>query len=144
MAIDGGLRPLFRKAMPLFHWQSIETGGTGKGIPDSNYCRGGVEGWVEFKITKGWTAGLRPEQVGWHLKRQNAGGRTFIAIRQQLPANTRRIKPTDRLWLFPGYMVKALEEGIPKHWWDEPPEHVLCMESPWKWELVEDYLLGRW
>lgn len=133
MAIDGGLRPLFRKNLK-YHWQSIETGSTGLGVPDSNVCVNGIETWVEFKQTKGWTAGLRPEQVGWIFKRTSAGGRVLIAIRRQTTAGPRKGSACDELWIYFGKDVRQLHaEGLrggavpmvkssggPANWdWDE-------------------------
>jgi len=72
--INGGLRQLFRAKLPGFDWVSIESGSTGGGIPDSNYCVRtnditGIEGWIEHKQTDGWAVTLRPEQVGWIARR---------------------------------------------------------------------------
>ena len=84
--------------MRRIDWTSIETGSTGRGIPDSNGCVDGIEFWIEFKQTKHWRAGLRPEQVGWLLRRTRAGGRTFVAIR----------RASDELWLYRGDMAAHL------------------------------------
>lgn len=82
--MDGGLRQLFRSHLKEAMWQSIETGGTGRGIPDTEYCfAGGRSGWIEFKQTEGWTIGLRPEQIGWIERRARYGGRVFIAVRRK-------------------------------------------------------------
>lgn len=79
---DGGLRTTFRTSLPKFHWTSIESPWTGAGTPDAEYCYAGCEGWVEFKRAQGWNAGMRPEQVGWHMRRARCGGRSFIAVRK--------------------------------------------------------------
>jgi len=105
--IDGGLRSLFRERIPDFHWQSIETGGTGRGVPDSNYCCGGREGWIEYKVTAGWAVTLRPEQIGWLLRRSRAGGRVFVAVRRCCPAGPRRAA-SDELWLVRGSAAALL------------------------------------
>lgn len=60
------------------HWQRVETGGTGQGIPDTNACWQGREFWLELKIVKGRRILLEPEQVGWHVRRALAGGQTWI------------------------------------------------------------------
>jgi len=98
--MDGNLRKIFRERLPQVHWVSIETGGTGRGIPDSNACYNGSEWWVEFKLTNGWAVNLRPEQIGWLLQRTRAGGRTFIAIRRR----------ADELWLFEGAFARELKD----------------------------------
>ena len=81
--IDGGLRKIFRQKLTIgFHWQSIESPLTSGGIPDSNYCGKGIEGWVEFKKVKGWHVVMRPEQIGWAERRTRAGGRVYVAARK--------------------------------------------------------------
>jgi hypothetical protein len=101
---DAGLRPLFRQHLLQFDWCSVESGLTGRGIPDSNYCREGVEGWVEFKTTPGWTVPLRPEQVGWIARRCRHGGRVWVAVRQLHPGGPRQ-PARDSLWLIPGQLA---------------------------------------
>lgn len=83
MAREVDFARLIQKNLPEVHWQRIETGGTGLGIPDLNYCCDGVEGWIELKsVASGWQVGLRPEQVAWLARRERAGGRTFVAVRR--------------------------------------------------------------
>jgi Holliday junction resolvase len=66
------------------HWQRIETGGTGRGIPDLNGCRQAIEVWVELKFIKGgFKVGLRPEQCGWLLRRAAVEGRCWILVFKQ-------------------------------------------------------------
>jgi hypothetical protein len=141
MAVDGGLRELFRKHLPQFHWVSIESKMTGSGIPDANYCLDGREGWVEFKLTSGWTVGLRPEQVAWHLQRSRVGGRTFIAVRRQRPAG-KRVEATDELWLIRGGGAKMLKVGGLKS--PHVPLSVYCFRGPanWNWTAVGRALLS--
>jgi hypothetical protein len=110
--IDGGLRRLFQQHLPWVHWQAVETGMTGRGIPDLNYCARGVEGWVECKQTTGWAVGLRPEQVAWLARRTRAGGRCWVAVRRKCPAGPRRVV-ADELWLVPGtHVVPLHREGL--------------------------------
>ena len=112
MEIDGGLRPIFRNKLKAgWHWQSIETGGTGLGVPDSNFCCNGVEGWVEFKQTDGWTVDLRSEQVGWIRTRRQRGGRVFVAVRRKNQGGPRRGAPVDELWLWDGSLSSELRNG---------------------------------
>lgn len=102
MSDDGGLRGLFRAHLPDFHWQSIETGGTGRGIPDSNFCRDGAEGWIEFKQTDGYVAALRTGQIGWLERRARAGGAVFVGVRRWHDGGARRGAAVDELWLLAG------------------------------------------
>lgn len=142
MTTDGGLRQLFHARLREgIHWQAIETGGTGRGIPDSNYCCGGVEGWVEYKQTSAWSVGMRPEQVGWHLTRAQRGGRTFVAVRRQHDGGVRRGAAVDELWLFQGTAVSSLarsgllsDDGLLGRWSGGP--------SQWDWVQVRDLLIS--
>jgi hypothetical protein len=127
--MDGNLRQIFRKKLPQFHWQSIETGGTGRGIPDSNYCCSGEEGWVEFKKTSGWKVNIRPEQVGWLLRRSRAGGRTWLAVRRK----------GDQLWLVRGSQAeelldRGLRDFLAPSWEGGP--------ARWDWEAINRLLTG--
>lgn len=82
MPRDGDLRKLYAKHLSNFHWTSVESPFTIMGIPDSNYCCNGVEGWIENKIIRsGDSVGIRPEQVAWLERRMRAGGRVFIGVR---------------------------------------------------------------
>jgi hypothetical protein len=128
MARDGDLRAIFRRRLPQFMWTSVESGGTGRGIPDSHYCGGGAAGWVEFKRTLGWTVGLRPEQVGWALQYGRHGGRAWVAVRRK----------DDELWMVPGaYAAEIKEHGlkpvfecrIPGVWYSGGP-------SGWGWAAI--------
>ncbi len=139
MSIDGGLRPLFRtKLRRGFQWQSIETGGTGLGIPDSNFCSEGVERWVEFKQTEAWAVPLSPEQVGWHKTRHARRGLTLIATRRWHDGGPRKGAPVDELWIHTGEHVSTLYENGLKSApavgiWHGGPE-------AWDWEAVGDAL----
>jgi hypothetical protein len=99
MPVDGGLRKLFHKNLPG-HFQAIETGGVGTGIPDSNFCIEGVEGWIEFKAADHWRVKISPHQVAWIERRQRNGGRVFIAVR----------RARDELWLFRAMAGRRLLE----------------------------------
>jgi hypothetical protein len=143
MAIDGGLRTLFRNKLQVgWHWQSIETGGTGLGVPDSNFCFGGVEGWVEFKQTDGWTVDLRTEQISWLTTRHERGGRVFVAVRRKNQGGPRRGDPVDELWLWPGSLARRLKvEGLRI---DEP-----CLylgeggPARWEWKKIGMFLSAK-
>lgn len=133
--IDGGLRKLFRQQL-RWDWQAIESGVTGSGIPDSNYCAppqlsggAGIEGWLEFKRTMGWTVSFRPYQVPWIMRRCRAGGRVHVAVRQVR-------KGGDVLWIYRGSVADALEihglRGV------EPDG---CWAEPWPWEEIGQVIL---
>lgn len=60
------------------------------GWPDTNYCIGGVEGWIEIKAPKeparastalfGSNHKLSRDQANWILAQRRAGGRAWIWI----------------------------------------------------------------
>jgi hypothetical protein len=124
LSIDGGLRSLFRERIPEAHWQSIETGGTGRGVPDSNYCipyhdprsgRGGREGWIEYKECSSAKIGLRPEQIAWISRRTRSGGRVMIAVRYRHEGGTRKGDPADELWMLEGGgVIDIAQRGLTK------------------------------
>lgn len=140
--IDGGLRQLFRDHLPGVHWQSVETGGTGRGIPDSNGCCDGVEFWVEFKQTDGWSVTLRPEQIGWIERRTRHGGRVWIAVRRRHAGGVRRGTSVDELYLLPGRLARAARlNGLRS---DALGPHLLGPmtggPSRWNWDAVAEAL----
>lgn len=111
MSSDGGLRAMFRTHLPG-HWQSVETAATGQGVPDSNYCIGGVEGWVEFKQTHGWKPRFKPTQPGWISQRVRAGGRVWVAVRRWR-SEAEVHADVDELWMVPGGLtVKLVHDGL--------------------------------
>lgn len=140
MSTDGGLRPLFHSRLKSgFHWQAIETGGTGRGIPDSNFCCGGVERWVEFKVTDAWAVGLSPEQVAWHTERQARGGVTFVAVRRKHDGGVRKGSAVDELWLYSGRDARRVRaDGLrvaPIAVFEGGP-------GVWDWERIRRILLS--
>jgi hypothetical protein len=135
---DGGLRQLFAKHLPEVHWQGIETGGTGRGIPDLNGCVGGVEFWIECKLTGAWAVTFEIGQVAWLERRARAGGRTFVAVRRHAPSGPRRGAAIDALYLYPGVAARTLSEkgmaGAPAlGMWPGGP-------ARWDWDRVSLYL----
>jgi hypothetical protein len=124
MSVDDGLRALFRKHVPRpVDWQSVETGAVSRGVPDSNFCcprprrvvagyleSDGTEGWIEYKMTKGFSVHLRPEQIGWITCRVRHGGRVFVAVRRRVESGARR-QSADELHLVSGRHVRALAVG---------------------------------
>jgi len=142
---DDGLRAIFHSRMPRVHWQAIELGVVGRGVPDTNFCWQGAEGWIEMKATTSHAVGLEPEQVGWILRRMRAGGRVFVATRRRHEGGPRLGPAVDELWMHEGWDAAVLRaEGLLA----APP--VLHMEggpSLWDWDLVQstltDWVIGR-
>ena len=142
--MDGDLRGIFRRKVPRFFWTSIETGMTGRGIPDAHYCCVGVSGWAEFKVTNAFAVNLRPEQVAWLLRYDRCGGTCWIAVRRQVICGPRKGKGADELWLIRGsaaarLKASGLKKMIPADvagiWGDGP--------GRWDWVAVEKALLKR-
>jgi len=152
--IDGSLRKIFRVKFAEAHWNSVETGMTGLGIPDSEYCfppsRTGLEGasgWVEFKLTHANKVRISPEQVAWAERRVRVGGRCWMAVRQTALAGPRRTA-RDALFLYWGTQVRAVLqnglverpwgrwEGGPARWnWVEIRQGLTAKGHPWPVEL---------
>lgn len=130
--VDGELRSTFRKAFPAADWQAIESGGTGGGIPDANFCWQGVEGWIEFKRATGWAVRFRPMQVPWLMRRARAGGHVLVAVRQVRRGG-------DSLWIFHGAQAYDLSaRGL------RGPTPLGCWAQPWPWEAVARVVFTRW
>lgn len=137
--IDGGLRKLFRQNLPTFHWVSVETGLTEQGVPDSNYCVDGIEGWVEFKLSTTNKVHLRSEQIGWLERRSRAGGHTFIAIRFRHGGGPRKGVAIDQLSIYAGAVARSVAlRGL------AVPPLVRFEGGPsrWNWATVEKTLKG--
>jgi hypothetical protein len=136
---DHGLRAKCHKNIPRVDWQAIELGVLGAGVPDSNFCGDGVEGWVEHKWTETYAVPLRPEQVGWISRRMRNGGRVFVLTWRETTGGPRSGPPASELWMHEGHDVVQLKaEGLLSC----PP--VFCMEggpSRWDWGLVRSALL---
>jgi hypothetical protein len=132
--IDDGLRLLFRQRLPAVDWQAIETGGTGKGVPDLNGCMDGNEVWIEMKMTAHWAVQkMRPEQVAWIERRVRHGGRVFVAVR----------RAHDELWLLAPGAARPLIMGVRLS--DLPADLILGRWSggPARWNWAEvAFLLG--
>lgn len=141
---DDNLRTKLREGLVTFraHCQSIESAMTGGGIPDLNVCSDGVEVWVECKKTDGWTAGdVKVGQVGWHLARHRAGGRTLFATRRRAAAGPRRGAAVDELWLHSGLYGHELREGGLR----AAPALLVTEGGParWDWPSVYDVIFRR-
>jgi len=101
------------------HVQRIETGLTGRGIPDLNIAYKGVfsgvtmvgELWIELKMVDGLRVKLEPEQAAWHIRRAAAGGRTWILAREKKEGP--RVGNVDQIHLWPGdQAVEVLNRGM--------------------------------
>ena len=112
---------LVNKNLSNMHVQRIETGGTGRGIPDFNACCKGVEFWVELKVVNsGKKIGLRPEQIGWLVKRSMNGGRCFVLVRT----------PEAEIYLYKGKDARQVaDEGLRM-------TPYLCLKKPYDWNLL--------
>ena len=131
MSVDAGLRQIFRKHLPLFDWQAIETGSVGGGVPDLNGCFNGVDVWIEMKKATHWRATIRPEQVGWAERRLDHGGRVFAAVRQVIQGGG--------LFLYHGSKLRDLcrerIDMVPAlGWWEGGP-------AAWDWDEIAKILL---
>ena len=71
----------FKELYPLDHIQLIESEATSTGIPDINACKGGKEVWIELKSGYLSKTSIKPGQFVWHIKRNQAGGTTWIVQR---------------------------------------------------------------
>ena len=126
---DGGLRQLFRKHLPDVFWISVESGGTGRGIPDSFAIWNSSCCWIEFKNVKiGWKTSLTPEQIGWHLRYARYGGRSYIAIRHN-----------DLLWMVKGALA---EECVSLRGWAGTEERRCYVGGPsaWDWNSIKKFI----
>ena len=82
---------LFRDKIknPRDRWDRIENG-VGVGMPDTNYCINGCEGWMEIKSPIeparvqtplfGSNHNLSQDQKNWFKRQMLAGGRAYIMI----------------------------------------------------------------
>lgn len=115
------------------HSQRIETGGTGRGIPDVNICYNEIEVWIELKIVKGKKVDLSAEQVAWLFRRARAGGRCWIVARDQ--ADGPRKGKYDRIYAWSGDRAgDVLDYGI-------EAEGALVWDRPWSWDHIIKELL---
>jgi hypothetical protein len=132
--MDGELRTLFRKHLPMVAWSTIETGGVEPGVPDFNGLYEGIEFWVEMKKTDAWAVEVKAAQVGWHKLRQSKLGRTFFAVR-------RRNAGDDELYLIQGNLAGTLrDKGL-----RQCPYLIKTTGGPssWAWAAVLDALIRR-
>lgn len=120
----------------MVHFQPIEIGGTGHGVPDVNFCYQGIEGWIEMKKDQKGRMDIRPEQIGWIIERLRHKGLVRIAVRLVT-------LDADVLVIFDGSVVEKLEtKSIEKNlafaidFWEGGPKL-------WKWGEVLDAITVR-
>ena len=123
MSVDAGLRALFRANLRQVDFVSVESSRTGRGVPDTNYCVAGCEGWIEFKRCVGWRVRVSAEQVAWAERRVAHGGRVLVVCRRP-----------DSLWTFRGsdlrlLKVERLLEVAPLLVWQGRP-------ASWPWDAM--------
>ena len=143
MAVDAGLRKIFRAHLPKAFWTSIETGGTAIGVPDSHYLfREGKSGWIEYKQTKTGAVKFRPGQIGWLERYHRNGGNAFVAVRHRRPKSARR-EACDDLHIYNAAQARALEkngimgDGVcPHHMFSGGPSY-------WNWKRIAFVLTWR-
>jgi len=141
MTTDGGLNGYIQDNMKFVDWQRIETGGTGRGIPDLNGCYRGVEIWIELKQTEAWSVAIRSEQVGWAEKRMRYGGRVFLATRRHHDGGPRKGKAEDQIWIHRGSDIRhVLKNGL-----DNGPKPLIMCEggkNRWLWPVITEILFS--
>lgn len=131
---DGELRKILRAYLPDGDWQSIESGGTVQGLPDSNYCfPGGREGWVEGKLIHGWVVKMRPAQIGWLDRRSRRGGRCFVFIR-------RLNSSADELYVLSGSEIVAFSNARCNLLGHRAADRFEGGPSKWDWSAIKKIL----
>jgi len=129
MAKEASLWALLKEHLPKeAHFQRIETGGTGKGVPDVNYCYEGKEVWIELKSIEGLKSTLTPFQIAWIYNRYRSGGNTFILMRK---INTKK----KQIKLFSPSQGLSLKELGDLNW---KTDSLVTLEIPYKWEELFD------
>lgn len=100
-----------------FHWQSIESRLTARGVPDLNGCHAGISIWVEIKIIEGnhFRHPLTPNQRQWIKRRMAAGGRCFVLGSHRHNGGPIKGPPVDKLYLWPGTLVLRPVATPPMH-----------------------------
>lgn len=129
MKQDGGLRRTFVQhlSQKKFHCLPIETGFVSPGVPDLNYCKRGIEGWIEMKRAVRDRVKIRAAQVAWIEYRIDHGGRVFVAV-----------VDGDRLSMFHGLSIRQLVDQKVS-----AVAHIAQWRGNWDWASIEQILL-RW
>jgi hypothetical protein len=127
---DGGLRKIFRAHLRDFDWLSVETGSTAAGVPDMNFAKDGVEGWIENKACWHWRITVRPMQIGWCERRLRYNNRVFCAVR----------RCGDELWLYRASMLRRLATQRLDE--VEPLGHWEGGAARWDWCTIRTILIA--
>jgi|TARA_B100001059_G_scaffold235860_1_gene283364 penicillin-binding protein-related factor A (putative recombinase) len=131
MARERDLWLLLKNNLTDIHFQRIETGLTGSGVPDVNGCAKGKEFWIELKeIHRGKSLTLRPMQVAWMAKRSAVGGQVFVLARKQ---NVIKLYHVDGL-----SGAKELQEN-PKGFYQKS---LVTLIKPYEWGNLYSALLS--
>jgi hypothetical protein len=129
---DGGLRKIFRANLWGFDLLSVETGGTTSGVPDLNFAKDGVEGWIENKACWHWRVNIRPMQIGWCERRLRHNSRVFCAVR----------RAGDELFLYHASMLRRLaRERLDEV---EPLGHWEGGAARWDWDIIMSLLVSSY
>ena len=130
---DGGLRKIFREKLPEAQWTSVETGSTSLGVPDAEYCfPGGVQGWIEFKVTEANKVNISPQHVAWAEHRHRMGGRSFLIVRYKTAAGVRK-GAADDLFVYQGIKTRdVMQNGLKTR----PHSHWAGGPAKWSWEKL--------
>ena len=129
MAKEKNLWALLRDNIKEVHWQRIETGMTGSGVPDVNGCAKGKEFWIELKeVHSGNSLTLRPMQVAWLSKRAMNGGQVFVLARKNNQMKLYHIDGIERA-------QELVKNGYKS-------DNLLTLDIPYEWEALYTALLS--
>jgi hypothetical protein len=133
---DGELRKIFKKNLPMVHWQAVELGAIGSGCPDSNFCHEGIEGWIEYKLLRKDRIEMDPEQIGWITNRMRHGGRVKIAVRS--------MGIVEALILFDGSAAEMFDGKNINENFNLIEAHYLGPPKSWDWmNILQVIKMGR-
>jgi|TARA_R100001163_G_C5057478_1_gene193991 Holliday junction resolvase len=124
---ENNLWQTFKRNLKEPLWQRIETGGTGRGIPDVFGVLNGLCCWVELKVARGNKVNLSAEQVAWLIKFGQTGLPTFILV------------GTDKrtIYLFSGMEAREVLDNGLKH------EPLLKLKAPYDWSKLQEELFNE-
>ena len=129
MSKEKNLWALLRDNIKEVHWQRIETGMTGSGVPDVNGCAKGKEFWIELKeVHSGNSLTLRPMQVAWLSKRAKNGGQVFVLARKNNQMKLYHIDGIERA-------QELVKNGYKS-------DNLLTLDIPYEWEALYTALLS--
>tara|TARA_R100001163_G_C4930058_1_gene106393 strand:- start:56 stop:445 length:390 start_codon:yes stop_codon:yes gene_type:complete len=129
MSKEKNLWALLRDNIKEIHWQRIETGMTGSGVPDVNGCAKGKEFWIELKeVHSGNSLTLRPMQVAWLSKRAMNGGQVFVLARKN-----------NQMKLFHVDGIERAQELVKNGY---KSDNLLTLDIPYEWEALYTALLS--